>query len=528
MNKAISVLLWKEYRTYRGLWLLAVLFAVAWLVILPFSQFMRIRSNLNAGTYWDVAVLFVCLYSIGVSSTLFNHEHDSRSYALLQWLPMKTTSLWLGKIGFVVLSVVSLAVVQLSIAAAFIQVNFGKIEVTPELVGIAFLPPVTVFVGLICSLVIRRSLLSPFIAGAIVSLCIAAWIVIGGSSVVANFLWNVFGTRSRLWILQLDDWVLFSGTFCFVGCILSLPLTHIWLGRRASFLTHKRAKSIGSRHRRSAARPFALPYAETRFPSKLMIQRLVWLQVRQMRWIWLSLFVLTIAVSPIRTYPYAPGILLFVWPAVLGLSVFVGDHVDNIIPFFTDRRIRATHVWFARQIVPCSLLVAVLTAERFSSWLVNTEVPTGYLLQTFLTFAAAQVLAIYITKPMIAAFIAIGIIPFLTNWTTFVWELRLPLSLCIFMPALALLAACYLKTKNLFTEFWSKRRLGIANVLLAASTLTVLYLGIWTYRIHQVPSTIALIDPNVFTETHRPNRQKVELYQAAIALSTDLPNRDGA
>ena len=201
---------WREYRLGRSFWIamfaLTVTLELFWLASNAYWNFDTSRHAL-----WGIAIVMPMVYVLGWAATSFSREHETGSFAMLTTLPTTFTPVWLGKVGFTLVSGLLLA-----IALAVVTILLGATPKLDALGSSLWVHWLVAGVATFCSQWIKRPLTSTFVAGGILGVS-SLWPTNSSMTIEAQLTW-------------LNQGVLFLiGAFAFVG---SYPQTKPWLQDR--------------------------------------------------------------------------------------------------------------------------------------------------------------------------------------------------------------------------------------------------------------------------------------------------------
>ena len=487
-SASVQRILWKEYRTFRNFWICMFVLTLflQWLVV-------YVHRSTNGSMLEPDGLLFIALamtlfYCLGVGATIFNMEHEQATFEQLRAWPSGFREVWLGKTLFVFLSSITLG-----LAVSIATRSFWG-PVPWWMCGFAVLPAIVILsLSILCSLLVRGPLPATFTAGAST---FVAWVVGDWVSGFEPF-GNRIGTSVVLLIYGAIGLLLFLATYFLAGR---------WFSDRPRMLAEQGLWSRLSR-----------PALSRSLMVRAQLVRTAWLTVRQLGWIWLSVFVLAGLLSLLVMWQdpaQSSGFLIFfgVWPILLGATLFAGDQSQRSYRFFTERGVPEQQFWWQRQLVGLIVFAALLLLTlppvvRFASLLrVHGEslfVVTAYLSYCVLVYALGQLLSMAMRSHLLAlTFTFVGAL-LIAAWCFLVTWFHLPWWLAMAIPAAGLGGASYARVRDWMLE-QDKVKDWISPVATLAFAGLVTVGAFYAYRVYEIPwiesgarSQSLLSDPHV-------------------------------
>ena len=360
MNSAIlQRLIWKEYRVLRSFWLATLVLAAfaifAWSALAKWYQ-----RPVQVDDFFVLAAAVTSLFALGVGGTLFSTEHEVGTAEFLRRLPLDARHLWLGKLALAFLSVIGLKAVLWSVAGFIALLVPGHGEQLQTIWWCSWVSELELFAwAAMLSLLSRQPLMAITWAITVSSIII---------HMVLPFLWPVsrLGALHRpvpqVGLLIDYDFALPERTVFALGLLaLTAALSTKWLRspQPLSLLPDWwRQRSL--RRRTGQQLWFAAPATAqlSAATTSGQLTRLMWLQWRQSRWLWVSLAVPFVASSvwklmtTLRTenvellFAISTGIL---WLG-LGVNVFHGQQAQFRFRYFAEHGISPARVWCGLQL----------------------------------------------------------------------------------------------------------------------------------------------------------------------------------
>ncbi len=342
---------WKEYRMLRGFWLAVGVLAMIVQWVLPHFQYdARIVPDQLFAIAWGAAAL----YAVGAAITLFSAEREERTHDFLRLLPDRWLPMFVGKVLLAMLSAFALAMV-LSITGQYFSYGVWPTEAvvreTLALLGVAIVE--TTVWGLLFSLWMKQPLLAAIVSMAAASLG-AQFAVIATSPNDATAYSQAVPARLLV---------------CLGVFLIDIRLASRWL---------QPALGVSPRFlkRRNAAYPLVAKEVAVASSAKThdhdhrrrrMLARLLWQTWRE-SWttmlmavpIALCLMAAIYATTWIsKTNDIAAFLCPLLLPALFGALVFRADQRRGHRQFLVAHAGRPRYVWFARQIVWLTTLIAL-------------------------------------------------------------------------------------------------------------------------------------------------------------------------
>jgi hypothetical protein len=498
-------IVWKEYRTQRGLWLvLAASAIVLQLVIVGFMKLKDFDSlRERDGWLFAVALLFTIIEALASASMLFALETEDETRELLLRLGVSARRVFASKVS-VCVGATAAMLATLGLAA------FAMSDRTPppflhEEAGQIVLVVVSFLVWGWCFSLTTRNVLTALVLAA------------------------AFG----LWTLAFDPWE---------PVILAVVLgADVWLaGRwlRGEPLVRLRFRSgriIQRSVSRAAATTDIAPDEDSTIgPRRRAWRRLLWCEwraARGMLGVLLGLgcvlavdFGIVSAMNLENTYrtsalhtvlfmaEAAPLFLLLI-PLLLGLATFGGEKIGQRFRFLADRGVDPRFVWLAKHAVwlPTCLGISLLVIGLFTGthvlvflsrgsalidvtlirnagtlWYDEPQQVVLAVLFVCLSYAVGQLAALLFARTIMAFAVSFGVSCLLVLWTVVMVLLEVPLSLSVAPIGVICLAASYLRTRDWMLDHNRPRdwlRCGATLVIPAA----VMMSGVAAYRVFEIP-----------------------------------------
>ncbi|MEM6471603.1 MAG: hypothetical protein AAF802_18735 [Planctomycetota bacterium] len=356
MSSVMSRLLWKDYRSVRGLLLaLPVIILLLSLTaeIVGLLSGVR-RSELN-GMYATIWVLLPGLYALGLPAILIGSEQESGSLDWLKMLPARWWQIFLSKfiiclVGVVLAWVPTSGLLYLSASAA------GDLPVSSVGIGLAVLVGLLIylFVNLTSAFLFRSPVTAIMLAFPMMIATYVGLALLGG--------WWV-NSRSGEFDPQAARMVALV-TLTSVAFFVWLALMVLSAKRRLStyrdgFVSQMSGGSPLSGFRPPVDREIS---AEWSIPGQY--RALFWSHLSPIRWqlgFAIALGLISLALG------FGDGGMNRTWifvfmPVVvftLGALTFFGDSSNRQVAFFFDRGLGGSKIWITR-VVPLTLIAAVL------------------------------------------------------------------------------------------------------------------------------------------------------------------------
>jgi hypothetical protein len=504
----IRVLMWKEYREHRAIWLALALVGGGGLYGL--SRLMEpvwgLSYNGSRESLQAVAVLFAWTYGLVCGAMLLANESESGTLIFLDMLPVRRIELWLVKSLFGLL----LLLAQLAVLTGFV-IGLGIVETSGQLLATLL---AMLFFGLFAlswSLLFSArgenvlNVIGLAIVGQIAGV-LAATILLMPVAVVLETIWRDGDAGSKFLLLSLGALGLTVG-----------PL----FGSARLF-------SRLDRLRQPRARLSAAPPATA--SSSAIWSRMLWLSYVQMRRLLVGVLLFALVLGlllPVIGPPAWPSLTLILG-VLCGVTIWADEQLHASFRFLGDQRLPLGRVWIVKvgmRLVLAVLAVIVLLlpslilavvhrlgsnspteqripffADLLHSNLVGTVVPTGTHLSMWLLygFAVGHLCGLLFRKSLVAAVVSLGVAGMLVSlWLPSLLGIGLHFWQVAGVPLL-LMAASWL-----LMPAWAADRLlargtfvRLGSVLLAAGLWTV---GALWYRVAEIPDVPDQFDMPAFT-----------------------------
>ncbi|MEX0727690.1 MAG: ABC transporter permease [Planctomycetaceae bacterium] len=340
-------LMWKEYRSQRGLWIgVAALAVFVQAVMLAVS---RDRVFIVNDVYF-IALILPVLYALASTAVLFAAEKEEGTFELLRSLPVTPQRLFAAKLCFCLCT--SLAMLLVLHAIAWVIVRGNSPSIHPRHVELI---PMVLVTGVFFSLMMNR-VLNVLVATAVVVLVL-----------------NLNNMPTLKW-----------------GSMIAFVLADVWLVRRwflDGSLVQERIGHLLDRLRlptRSRDRTVVLAKTETSSPTWRAWKRMSWLEYRHARmtlfvWFPLALFLVFSSQRILAfigvdfTYVVIP-----IAPLLLGLAVFRGHQRDQRVRFLAEHGVSPSLVWAGTQVVWVTIAVVMLWSLTAATLLVQNWAADGH------------------------------------------------------------------------------------------------------------------------------------------------------
>lgn len=508
----IRVLMWKEYRDHRLIWLTMAVVNIALLLLL-----MSVAQMAGFGPRDDnlmmplgpAAVLLVWAYGMLAGSMMLAGERETGTLAFLDILPVTRFNVWIAK-TLIGLALLGGQVVVLSVSlAALRDTTYSDPLLWPYVLSMMMMGLIGLAWGLLFSAggenvlrVIGMAILGQM-GGAILAAMAAMAIA---------FLWMItrvqFGARRGEVV---------SAPVLIGACFGAFTLTAISLSVRSFSRTDRLRRR----------------FAQGRRPSDVGVWtpwvRLMWLSWSQMRRAAMGLTVFSLLASIVMVLLAQP----LVWPIVTlllgvlcGVTVFGDEQMNGSFRFLGDQRFPFGPIWIVKTglrftlALVCALvlvlpsLILALThdegkvvagdrlpfaARMLHSQLIGVLIPTGAYLFAWLLygFVFGHLCGLLFRKSVVAMVLALG-------GASFLLILWLPSLVGIGLHFWQIAAAplVLLTTTGLLVPGWAADRLwargtfvGVGLSLITVAVLTGF--GLW-YRIAEVPDVPDTFDMPAF------------------------------
>lgn len=503
----IRVLLWKEYREHRAVWLSLALAGSAGLYTLsvlmaPGGLLNTLAANESLRT---VAVLFAWTYGLVCGSMLLANEVENGTLTFLDLMPARRGEIWLVKCLFGLL----LFALQLVVLAAFV-LGLGIAETPRQLVW--------TLLSMVGSGLLALSWGMLFSARGEYVLNVIGLAIVGQilGLAAASLLFVVLATAQQvLWGSASE----IAGVVIICLAVLALLIAPLYGSAR--IFTHV-DRLRRNRSARSAKAREVLPFGTSWV-------RLLWLSYAQMRRMLLGLTILALVLGfalPMLG-PVGWPMLTLLIGILCGVTVWSDEQFAASFRFLGDQRFPLGRVWtiklgtrfalasFAAFVLLSPSLVMAVShriAEKFPNeripfWsdllhcdLIGPIVPPGTHLTLWLLygFTTGQLCGLLFRKSLVAGVVSLGTATMLVClWIPSLLGIGLHFWQIIGVP-LALLVA-----SRLLVSAWAADRLvARATFLRLGSSLAVA--GLWTiggiyYRIAEIPDVPEPFDVQAFT-----------------------------
>lgn len=476
-------LLWKEYRTLRGLWLscvgmMAVLMGYTHFLMSDASQFFMTR----------VSFLMPVMFGIGAGAMTYAGERESKSDRWLREQAFPIFLLFVAKLLVAIVATCLFAAATITLQRFAESASGVDIQGSHPLEGVLF----DAFQWQVLACTLLGFSWGVFWSG-IVSRVLTAG-MLAASSLYASLFFT--------FVTAYDDTALPRvGLVCYALIALGFVLVALQYRSDAGLLRGREPKRSTRQRRRPPSRQappawFALWWREWRQNSWLLVGIAVVAGVSA--WIFWSP---STGEYNDRDFYSALG-PLFAGALVAGVGVFAADQTQSGFRLLAQRGVSATAVWMTKQFFWLPLLavfiaICYLSASSFSNPNSSTVVGMLALLPGWIalwlatSFALAQMFAIVLRQPIVALSCAL-----------FVWFLLLPLS--VLMHALkvpwwwgaGLLPILYWTASYGQCRDWLVERNSIASWSRFASigllSVTLVPAMAATYRAYEIPALTAV------------------------------------
>ncbi len=491
----IRVLLWKEYREHRSIWLSLALVGGAGLYALSYliPNLWGLGSTATRDSLQSVAVMLAWTYGLVCGSMLLANEAETGAIAFLEQLPLRRARLWWVKTLFGFL----LFVLQLALLSVFVVV-LGVVETPRQFAMIFFamtaLGTFSLAWGLLFSArgenvlnVIGLSILGQLFGAAAVALLF----------VVLTALASLFGGRES---------EMFRGAFLFLAAFAAVALPTVGSFRGYTRLDRQRFGSAAAREGASARPSFWASW-----------NRLLWMSCVRMRrmLVGLSLLALIFGLALPLLGPLAWPALTLLIGVLCGITVWSDEQFSASFRFLGDQRFPLGRVWlvkigarlaltaFVSFVLLLPSLILTLT-HRFTEsstlphkpfWIdlfhcdfVGTIVPIwAYAsLWPLYGFSVGQLAGLLFRKSLVAGFVALGMAGLLVSlWTPSLLGMGLRFWQVAGIPVFLLAAS------RMLVSAWAADRLLARGSFVRLSGALILA-GLWTtgaiaYRVVEIP-----------------------------------------
>lgn len=524
---------WKEYRMIRGFWLgmaaLAVFGQVLVLSVMAFTD----PTEEAAPVMFGFALGASAFYALGCGATLFATEHEVGTYPFLRSLPVSPESALAGKVVSALLSVSAIFA-----ALWLVSLFLSRFELPDRrthsllwaLWGLAALEFLAW--GILFSLLLKRPLIA-----AILAVAVAATVV------------HAFLIQEQLVGLSMDP---YSDAFVSrILVVLAVSAIDFWLALR--WFHSPRAES-GGLLRRDKTLEDAAPVVESHETrsGRIALGRLVWHAWRQSWRTWAVMAFASLLISlslaimsgtrlnrlihP-ETILHTTPLLLALFSALVGSTLFLSDHQQRSFRFFADHGVSPRRVWLSRQLVGltvvgvATMLAAIITLlcgsgmphERADYWIFGP----GFFLLPYLAlfgFVASQYCSLFLRGGILAGFLGLVLSSLIFGWNAYVVvTCDIPWIWSVAPIPVVLLLATWLRSRDWMLEraSWRARLQAAAIVGLPAIALLV---AVPFYRAYEIPWVDPGFDVVAFQQKTTTEEQKTaDLYLRANRLLTPKP-----
>src|SRR5690349_20365362 len=107
-------MIWKEYRTQRGYWLVIAGFAIV--LMLLFVWFISANDPERLMAPWTIAVMLPAVYALGCAAVVFAAESEDGTLEMLQIMAARTSRVFWAKVSFSFLSTLAMTLVLMAAA----------------------------------------------------------------------------------------------------------------------------------------------------------------------------------------------------------------------------------------------------------------------------------------------------------------------------------------------------------------------------------------------------------------------------
>lgn len=490
----IRVLLWKEYREHRAIWLSLAVVSGAGLYALSrlIPSLWGLGYDATRDSLQSVAVLFAWVYGLVCGSMLLANEVETGAMTFLEQLPMHRRQLWLVKCLFGLL----LFALQVALLLGFVVV-LGVAETPRQFWATALA------MGYFGLFALSWGLL--FSARGENVLNVIGLAIVGQlAGIAAAFLFFIASTALLVLTIGKRWEIIHVAVICFAA--LGLLLVPFFGSAHLFTSVDRLRRPHGSR---------SVSQRETR-PRWSSWFRLVWLSYARMRRLLVGLTFAAVLFGLALPWlgPIGWPVLSLLLGILCGVTVWSDEQFSASFRFLGDQRLPLGRVWLVKVgsrfalavFVACVLLTPSLVRaliHRFSQPsnehlpfpadllhcdLIGPIVPLGPFLWLWLLygFAAGQLCSLLFRKSLVAGVVSLGTaILFVCLWVPSLFGMGLHLWQIAGLP-LALLAA-----SRLLMSAWTADRLLVrATWLRLASAL--LAAALWTaggiyYRIAEIP-----------------------------------------
>jgi ABC-type transport system involved in multi-copper enzyme maturation permease subunit len=340
----VARLWWKDARQFWPIWVFLAACGLA-------AQGLAIHyvgTWALSGALAVAALGWTCLYAFAVAAAAFAGERESRTLILLDALPVERWQLWKAKVSFAFVSTVALGLL-LFIAAALATDKWELENLWWGILSGAKVLLVVLGCSLFWSTVMSNALLA-----AVLGVCTALSVV---PAFAGGLNLRISDENRHLLELVLGALGIVTSGFLFVR---SGPPHRPLVRRRVQPLTNRPAAAPVAVENKVMRRPRFWPAAT---------RSLVWQTLREMRWTWLCLGLLCLAVPPCfywgqKTPAEAWMLCILTANIVAGVSVFGIENRAGTQRFLANKGVHPGLVWLIKISTWLTAMVAlcVLTA----------------------------------------------------------------------------------------------------------------------------------------------------------------------
>ncbi|OYV92692.1 MAG: hypothetical protein B7Z73_04650 [Planctomycetia bacterium 21-64-5] len=498
-------LMWKEYRVLRGFWLaLAVFGVLVQLLVIEFAT----HAEETRGGLWVLAHLMPFCFVLGAAATVFAVEREEGTDGLLQYLPISSSRLFVGKLSTVFFATVLILVALSTIAiVASKPAQIAHNDTVQVLPGWTWATAYLMLLlhasawGVLFSLRSARPLLATLLAAVATAACV--WL---------TFM-TAAGVRIPAMIWGFDRWRLTPPTEPFVVLFLLITAVLWFVNVRLAqtWLLGRMTPQRNLRERQS------------------LLRRLVWQEWQRSRRMLAVLLALGLLLplaawgDPLVGVGVIPAVGLVL--ALLGSCTFLGDQEGSQFRFFAERGVPPRIVWRGRQlfwggaavVLATVLLIAhllvvplelVSISQSFASawtrplvlswfavdiwppgsrWLVDWVAGVaGYFVWTAMAFGAGQFCSMFCRSGLVAAVFGVILAGLLLAWAALMQVLAIGWWWSVAPLAAGLFAATWLRSTR-----WILERRGLRALLPPVAALVVpalaLLVAVPAYRVWEIP-----------------------------------------
>ena len=461
---------WREYRMGRSfwiaMWVLTVGLQLVWLANNAYWHMSSSRRPL-----WDIAMVMPLIYAMGWAATAFSREHESGSFALLNTLPTTFTPIWLGKVGFTLISSL-----LLGLALTLATLTLGAVpqfDLTWASVWALWLITIA-GIGTVCSQWIKRPLTATFVAGSFLAV-ISLWPTNGSMSMGQQVSW-------------LNQGLLFL--FGAVALVVSYAQTRPWLQDRLRWSVLRRP--------RAQARLAAGLQSGGSWRSPL--GRFGWVAWRRLGVVG-AMMLVAVLLSALFFVEAEDTVLqplaflvLAAWPVLLGATVFYCEQDPLHARFLIGQGVSPRQIWWSKQLLGTAILLAVCLSILPLLELRHHSHAARYMLETkhaywpyvVLAYGAGQLVSITVRSTLVGLAVASFLGLVLIGWAALYTLLGIPLWIGVAIPVVGMLVTSRWRAQAWLLE-WHGVRHWFAPAAALAGTLGLLFAAFNGYRATEIP-----------------------------------------